>query len=88
MISGANNIDIYRFEMPNFQGITFQPATGADWEGGPPPPTGSPEYIFRIYDDSWDGGQDHLDIWEAYVDWSNPSLSHVDGPSLLFPSAI
>ncbi|MEZ4926216.1 MAG: T9SS type A sorting domain-containing protein [Saprospiraceae bacterium] len=85
MISGANNIDIYRFEMPNFQGITFQPATGADWEGGPPPPTGSPEYIFRIYDDSWDGGQDHLDIWEAYVDWSNPSLSHVDGPSLLFP---
>lgn len=86
MLAGEASIDIYRFNMPNFQGISFQPATGADWDGGPPPPPGSPGYIFRIYDDAWNGGQDHLEIWEAFVDWNNSTMSHIDGPSLLYPA--
>jgi len=86
MLAGEPNVDIYRFDMPNFQGISFQPATGADWDGGPPPPPGSPGYIFRLYDDAWDGGQDHLESWEVYVNWSNVALSHIDGPSLLYPA--
>ncbi len=85
LLAGEPEFDIYRFEMPNFQAIQFQPATGADWEGGPPPPPGSPAYIFRLYDDAWDGGQDHLESWELYVDWTNINLSHLDGPSLIYP---
>lgn len=85
LLSGADNFDVYRFEMPNFQGIDFQPATGADWVGGPPPPPGSPGYIFRLYDDAWNGGQDHLETWEVHLDWANSTLSHIDGPALLYP---
>jgi hypothetical protein len=85
MLAGEPEVAIYRFEMPNFMAVQFQPATGADWEGGPPPPPGSPGYIFRIYDDAWDGGQDHLESWEIFVDWNNVGLSHIDGPALLYP---
>lgn len=86
ILAGEPFFDLYRFVMPNYQGIAYQPATGADWEGGPPPPAGSPEYIFRIYDDAWDGGQDHLQIWEVNVDWDNQALSSITGPDKIFPS--
>jgi len=86
ILAGEPFFDLYRFEMPNYQAIAYQPATGADWEGGPPPPAGSPEYIFRVYDDGWDGGQDHLQIWEVDVDWSDPGQSSITGPDKLFPT--
>ncbi|MDO8366550.1 MAG: hypothetical protein Q7T20_07140 [Saprospiraceae bacterium] len=86
MLAGEPFFDLYRFVMPNYQAIAYQPATGADWEGGPPPPAGSPEYIFRVYDDGWDGGQDHLQIWEVDVDWSNPGESSITGPDKVFPT--
>ena len=72
--------------MPNYEAINYQPATGADWEGGPPPPPGSPEYIFRVYDDGWDGGQDHIQIWEVNVDWNDPAQSNITGPDKVFPT--
>ena len=86
MLAGEPTFDLYRFVMPNYQAIAYQPATGADWEGGPPPPAGSPEYIFRVYDDIWDGGQDHIQIWEVKVDWNNPDQSSLTGPDKIFPS--
>ncbi|MDX1912168.1 MAG: hypothetical protein SFV22_11805 [Saprospiraceae bacterium] len=86
MLNGEATVDIFRFVMPNYQAIAYQPATGADWEGGPPPPAGSPAYIFRVYDDAWDGGQDHLQIWEVNVDWNNPGLSNITGPDRLYPT--
>ncbi len=86
MLAGEPAFDLYRFEMPNYQAIAYQPATGADWEGGPPPPAGSPAYIFRVYDDGWDGGQDHLQIWEVNVDWNNAAQSNITGPDKLFPT--
>lgn len=87
MLAGEPFFDIYRFVMPNYQAIQYQPATGADWEAGPPPPAGSPAYIFRVYDDAWDGGQDHLQIWEVEVNWADPSQSNIFGPKKVFPTA-
>ncbi len=86
MLAGEPAFDIYRFVMPNYLAIAYQPATGADWEGGPPPPAGSPGYIFRVYDDSWDGGVDHLQIWKVDVNWANPGMSSITGPDKLFPT--
>jgi len=86
LLAGAANFQVYRFEMPNYLAIQYQPATGADWEGGPPPPPGSPGYIFRVYDDAWDGGQDHLQVWEVNVDWQDVSQSSIVGPQLLYPA--
>lgn len=86
LLAGEPVFDLYRFVMPNYFAIAYQPATGADWEGGPPPPAGSPEYIFRVYDDGWDGGQDHLQIWEVNVDWNNPAQSNITGPDKVFPT--
>ena len=86
ILAGEPTFDLYRFIMPNYQAIGYQPATGADWEGGPPPPAGSPGYIFRVYDDAWDGGQDHIQIWEVNVDWNNPGQSNITGPDKIFPT--
>lgn len=85
MLAGDHTFKAHRFEMPNHRGIAYQPATGADWEGGPPPPPGSPGYIFRVYDDGWNGGDDHLQVWELYVNWQDSTQSHLDGPQMLFP---
>lgn len=86
MLAGKPDFKVYRFTMPNFQAIFYQPATGADWEGGPPPPPGSPGYIFRVYDDAWDGGTDQIQMWEMRVDWADPSKSSISGPINLNPA--
>lgn len=86
ILAGAPNFKIYRFTMPNYLAIQYQPATGADWEAGPPPPPGSPGYIFRLYDDGWDGGVDHIQIWSVFVDWDDVAQSHIDGPQKVFPA--
>jgi hypothetical protein len=86
ILAGQPTFDLSRFEMPNFSGIQYQPASGADWEGSAPPPPGSPAYIFRVYDDSWGGGQDQLNIWEVHVDWDTPGSNYIEGPKQLFPT--
>jgi len=86
ILAGAPFFDLYRFVMPNYTGINFQPATAADWDPGPPPPAGSPGYMFRVYDDAWEGGQDHLQIWKVQVDWNNPGQSSITGPDRLYPT--
>lgn len=84
MLAGAPSFQVYRFEMPNFNGIVYQPATGVDWEGGTPPPPGSPGYIFRVYDDAWNGGADQLQIWKVYVNWQNINQSYMEGPQSIY----
>ncbi len=86
MLAGEEDFKVYRFAMPNFNAIFYQPATGADWEGGPPPPPGSPGYIFRVYDDAWDGGTDQIQMWEMSVDWNDQSKSKITGPLNLNPA--
>ncbi|MBL7802784.1 MAG: T9SS type A sorting domain-containing protein [Saprospiraceae bacterium] len=86
LLAGDDEFKIYRFELPNYAGVTFQPGTGADWEGGPPPPPGSPGYVFRMYDDAWNGGLDQLQVWEIHVDWQNVDESYSEGPQILYPA--
>ncbi|MFN8300876.1 MAG: T9SS type A sorting domain-containing protein [Saprospiraceae bacterium] len=84
LLAGDPEFKVYRFELPAYMGVTFQPGTGADWEGGAPPPPGSPGYIFRMYDDAWNGGADQLQVWEIHVDWQNVDDSHADGPQIIY----
>ncbi len=84
MLSGAVPGDIQRMSIPEFEAANFsafQTASPADWDGAlSPPPPGSPHLILRMYDDSWDGGQDKLEIWEVNIDWNNPGNSNINGP--------
>jgi hypothetical protein len=86
LLAGSGQFGVYRFEFPNFLGINFQPATGVDWEGGPPPPAGTPVYVLRVYDDAWDGGQDQLQLWEVNLNWQDVNQSNATGPISLFPA--
>jgi hypothetical protein len=86
ILAGAPDFQVYRFEMPNYLAIQYQPATGANWEGGTPPPAGAPGYIFRVYDDAWDGGMDQLQVWQIHVNWQDINQSNISGPSQLFPA--
>lgn len=83
LLAGSEYFQLYRFEMPTYSGVAFQPATGVDFDNGTPPPPGSPALIVRMYDDSWNGGADHLELWEMRADWSNPSNSSITGPVVL-----
>jgi hypothetical protein len=83
ILAGAPEFGVQRFAMPNFGGITYQPATGADWEGGQAPPPNSPAMIFRVFDNSWGSGQDHLENWKIFLNWTTPSLSSIDGPFII-----
>jgi hypothetical protein len=87
LLASANTFKVFRFLLPKYAGIAYQPSTGADWESGPPPPPGSPGYVFRLLDNQWTGnGSDQIDIWEINVDWANPSQSVSTGPKALFPA--
>ncbi|MEI6409238.1 MAG: CARDB domain-containing protein [Bacteroidota bacterium] len=86
LLNGSPNFKTYRFQMPNYLGIQYQPATGVDWAGGPPPPPGTPGMIMRVYDDIWDGGTDHLEMWKVNVDWQDTTQSSLEGPELLYPA--
>ncbi len=84
LLAAAPEFKIYRYEMPNYLSIVFQPAIAADWEGGPPPPAGTPGTIFRVYDDAWNGGVDQLQYWQLTVDWQDVDQSHIDGPQTIY----
>jgi hypothetical protein len=87
LVSGAATFKVYRFLFPKYTGLAYQPATGADWEAGPPPPVGSPGLVFRLLDNFWTGqGSDQIDIWEVNVNWANVNQSTTVGPKVLFPA--
>ncbi len=84
MLNGEANVDMQLLGIPKFpdaSGSAFQVATAADWDGvNSPPPPGSPQYVVRMYDDAWDGGEDKLEVWEIAIDWDNANNSTVTGP--------
>jgi hypothetical protein len=86
ILNGDSVFKVQRFQMPNYLGIRYQPATGVDWEIGPPPPPGTPGYIMRVYDDAWDGSVDQLQMWEVRVNWDDEAASTLTGPKALFPA--
>jgi hypothetical protein len=87
LVAGASAFKVYRFQFPKYAGITYQPATGADWEAGPPPPPGSPGIVLRMLDNIWTGsGSDQIDIWNVNLNWANVGLSSISGPKVLLPA--
>lgn len=86
ILAGADEFQVQRFAMPNYPGVTFEPAAAVDWDGGAPPPPGSPGYFFRLYDDAWNGGTDQLQFFEVVVNWQDLSQSFLEGPKSLFPA--
>jgi hypothetical protein len=54
---------------------------------GPPPPSGTPNYLAYFNDDAWNYSSDHLRILECHVNWSNPSSSTITGPTILNTSS-
>jgi hypothetical protein len=86
LLAGEPTFQLYRFQMPRYQGIVYQPATGVDWEGGAAPPPNSPGYILRLYDDAWGGDVDHLQVWRVFLNWQTPTESSLAGPEKLYPA--
>ena len=88
MINGEAMVSMQRVGVPKFPSVNefaFQVCTPADWDGAQsPPPPGSPQYVMRMYDDAWDGGQDKLEVWEVDVDWDDANNTTVSGPIELF----
>jgi len=46
-----------------------------NWNGGPTPPAGAPNYNMAFYDDAWGNPADILQICEFHVDWTTPANS-------------
>lgn len=85
MIAGKDKFGVWRFEMPKFAALTYQPATGTDWEGGIAPPANSPGYIFRMYDDAWGGiDADHLQVWQVKLNWTDTIQNQLVGPQKVY----
>ncbi len=66
----------------NGNGI-FQIASPVEWDGRMAPPADTPPMSLRIHDDGWNGGTDHIEIWEADIDPDNPSASRMVGPQII-----
>jgi hypothetical protein len=80
LLAGAVVSTAQRFTVPYFSAIGFQLASGADWDGMLAPPAGSPAYVLRIYDDAWNGGTDHIELWSLTLDFAIPANSSISGP--------
>ena len=53
----------------------------SNWNGGPPPPAGSPNYNMAFYDDAWGNPADILQICELTIDWGTPANSAFTCPA-------
>ncbi len=84
MLTGNPLVELKRVVLPKFDinpGVeVFQVAAPVHWNGNTPPPEGSPVYIMRMYDDTWNGGVDKLEIWEFMIDWDSPDDAILSGP--------
>ncbi len=54
-----------------------------NWDGGDPPPAGSPNYNIAFYDDAWGNPSDMLQICEFHVDWTTPANSTFTCPTTI-----
>ena len=91
ILNGEPMADMQRVGLPKFaatNAFAYQNASPVDWDGASsPPPAGSPQYVLRMYDDAWDGGQDKLEVWTIDIDWTNSDNTTVSGPLDLITEA-
>lgn len=85
MLNGQSNAGIQRLGIPKFGAPNiWQTAQPVDWDGFNAPPDGTPGYVVRMYDDSWQGGQDKVEMWEVHIDWADSNNSFTSGPIDIF----
>ena len=78
MLAGAPTPAAVYFQIEALQPAFPQPT---HWDGGPPPPPGSPNYNVAFYDDAWGNPFDLLQICSFTVNWSNPASSTFTCPA-------
>ncbi len=75
MIQG-NPAQFVAFPLPGIATNGFYSPQGFHITDDQHPPAGTPAPIIYMQDDAWGGvpaGFDHLQIWEATIDWANPA---------------
>ncbi|MFC4635193.1 GEVED domain-containing protein [Dokdonia ponticola] len=75
MIQG-NPAQFVGFPLPGIATNGFYSPQGFHITDDQHPPAGTPAPIIYLQDDAWGGvpaGFDHLQIWEATIDWANPA---------------
>ncbi len=75
MILG-NPAQFVGFPLPGIATSGFYSPQGFHITDDQHPPAGTPAPIIYMQDDAWNGvpaGFDHLQIWEATIDWANPA---------------
>ncbi|MEP0775507.1 MAG: carboxypeptidase regulatory-like domain-containing protein, partial [Acidobacteriota bacterium] len=78
MLAGAANPAAVYFQIDALQPAFPQPT---HWDGGPPPPAGSPNYNIAFYDDAWGNPIDALQICSFSVNWGSPGSSTFTCPA-------
>ncbi len=78
MIAGDPSPAAVYFYIESVQPAFPQPT---NWDGGPPPPAGSPNYNLAFYDDAWGNPADIIQICEFSVDWATPANSTFTCPA-------
>ena len=72
MLAGTGTPAAVYFSIAAAQPAFPQPT---HWDGGAPPPPGSPNYNVAFYDDAWGNPIDMLQICTFTVDWGTPANS-------------
>lgn len=82
MLAGLPFGFVQKFSLSSFPSIGFQSASPITFTGNTLPPPGSPAMMLRVADDAWGSSidSDHLEMFEAHIDWIDTSLSSVSGP--------
>lgn len=77
MLAGDASAGVIKLTFPSGVAYQFRSVLPADADGTLPP-YGTPNYLFHIQDDSWNGVSfDHLKVFKFQTDWVNPSNSSV-----------
>ncbi len=78
MLAGSPTVGAQYFPIAVAQPAFPQPT---HWDGGAPPPPGSPNYNVAFYDDAWGNPFDLLQICTFTVDWATPANSAFTCPA-------
>lgn len=88
MLLGNPNAQLIGFPLPGASNNGFYSPGGFSATGPTLPPVGVPHPIVYMQDDGWSGvSQDHLDIWDVSVNWSNPGSSSISAPQQINTAA-
>jgi hypothetical protein len=77
MLDGDPDAGVIKLNFPSGVAYQFRSVLPADADGTLPP-YGTPNYLFHIQDDSWQGVSfDHIKVFKFQTDWDTPSNSTV-----------